>query len=104
MSELLAFDFNARDVRLVMIAGWVIPADVCGILWLKNSRKALADHVECEDRDGVTIRDAIGRNQGQTVVSESGLYALIFGGGLPTAKRLKRWVTNKVLTEQEAGK
>ena len=32
-----------------------------------------------------------------TVINESGVYALIFGSKLPTAKKFKRWVTSEVL-------
>lgn len=52
--------------------------DVAKVLGYSNSRKALQDHVDNEDRtDGVTIRDAIGRNQKMIVINESDLYALI---------------------------
>lgn len=38
----------------------------------------MKDHVDLEDKkDGVTIRDSIGRNQKPTVINESGLYSLI---------------------------
>ena len=32
-----------------------------------------------------------------TIINESGLYALIFGSKLESAKRFKRWVTSEVL-------
>ena len=38
--------------------------DVATALGYSNTRKALIDHVDNEDReDGVTIRDSIGREQ-----------------------------------------
>ena len=43
----------------------------------QNSRKALIDHIDEEDKDDVTIRDALGRNQTMTAINESGLYSLI---------------------------
>ena len=52
-------------------------------LGYSNTRKAILDHVEKEDReDGVTIRDAIGRNQPVVVINESGLYALVLSSKL----------------------
>lgn len=73
--------------------------DVAKALGYSNPRKALHDHVDAEDRtDGVTIRDAIGRNQKMTVINESGLYSLILSSKLPQAKAFKRWVTAEVLT------
>ena len=47
--------------------------------------------------DGVTIRDAIGREQNAVVINESGLYSLILSSKLPSAKEFKRWVTSEVL-------
>ena len=32
-----------------------------------------------------------------TVINESGIYSLVFGSKLPTAKKFKRWVTHEVL-------
>jgi prophage antirepressor-like protein len=98
-TSLTPFVFDGREVRTVLINGepWFITIDLCAILGFSNSRKAVTDHVDSEDRDGVTIRDAIGRRQRQIAVNESGLYALIFGSSLPDAKRFKRWVTHEVL-------
>ncbi len=72
--------------------------DVATALGYNNTRKALQDHVDLEDRmDGVTIRDAIGRNQPVVIINESGLYSLILSSKLPQAKAFKRWVTSEVL-------
>ena len=74
--------------------------DVARALGYVNPRKALQDHVDAEDRtDGVTIRDAIGRNQKMTVINESGLYCLILSSKLEQAKAFKRWVTATVLPQ-----
>ena len=48
---------------------------------------------------GVTIRDAIGRDQKATFINESGLYSLILSSKLPQAKAFKRWVTAEVLPQ-----
>ena len=74
--------------------------DVAEALGYSNTRKALLDHVDKEDReDGVTIRDAIGREQKATFINESGLYALVLSSKLPQAKEFKRWVTAEVLPQ-----
>ena len=74
--------------------------DVATALGYSNSRKALLDHVDDEDKtDGVTIRDAIGRNQKAVFINESGLYALVLSSKLPQAKAFKRWVTSEVLPQ-----
>lgn len=95
--------FNSKefgDVRTVTINGepWFVGKDVAEILGYSNTRKALADHVDGEDKlDGVTIRDSIGREQSPVFINESGLYALIFGSKLESAQRFKHWVTSEVL-------
>ena len=79
---------------------WLVGKDVAQALGYSNPRKALADHVDPEDKlqgDGVTIRDSIGREQTATLINESGLYSLVLSSKLPGAKRFRRWVTNEVL-------
>ncbi len=86
------------DVRAVEINGepWLVGKDVAVALGYSNSRKALADHVDEEDK-GVTKRDTPGGAQEMTVINESGLYSLVLSSKLPTAKKFKRWVTSEVL-------
>jgi prophage antirepressor-like protein len=74
--------------------------DVARVLGYINTRKALLDHVDQEDKvDGVTIRDSIGREQKAVFINESGLYSLILSSKLPQAKAFKRWVTSEVLPQ-----
>ena len=88
------------SIRTIMIDGepWFVGKDVAKILGYKNTRKALLDHLDEDDKnDGVTIRDSIGRKQNPIVINESGLYSLILSSKLPSAKDFKRWVTKEVL-------
>lgn len=80
---------------------WFCATDVCKALGYANGRKAIADHI---DEGDVTKRDTPTTNQfgseviiQMTYVNESGLYALIFGSKLPSAKAFKKWVTSEVL-------
>lgn len=71
-------------------------ADICRALQYANPRDALAKHCEEEDvakRDTLTAKGM----QAMSYVTESGLYALIFGSKMPAAKEFKRWVTSEVL-------
>lgn len=99
MSELQIFK-NAEfgSIRTLTINGepYFVGCDVAEILGYSNSRKALADHVDEEDK-GVTKCDTLGGTQEMTVINESGLYGLILGSKLPTARKFKRWVTSEVL-------
>ena len=99
-SNLQLFAFEGNEVRTLKIDDepYFVGKDVANILGYSNTRKALQDHVDLEDKkDGVTIRDSIGRNQKPTVINESGLYSLILSSKMPNAKRFKRWVTSEVL-------
>lgn len=75
---------------------YFIGKDVAEILGYSNSRKALIDHVDDEDK-GVTKCDTLGGKQDLTIINESGLYSLILSSKLPNAKKFKRWVTSEVL-------
>lgn len=81
-------------------------ADVCKALGYANGRDAIAKHV---DEGDVAKRDAwvttgtkadgtpAKRQTEMAFVNESGLYSLIFGSKLESAKSFKRWVTSEVL-------
>lgn len=101
MNDLQIFK-NAEfgNIRVIEIDGepWFVGKDVAECLGYSNTRKAIGDHVDEEDKkDGVTIRDAIGRNQSAVAINESGLYSLVMSSELPSAKPFKRWVTSEVL-------
>ena len=101
MNELKIFENEQfGKIRTVEIDStpYFVGKDVADILGYSNSRKALIDHVDEEDKiDGVTIRDSIGREQSPVFINESGLYSLILSSKLPKAKEFKRWVTSEVL-------
>ena len=93
--------FNSEEfgtVRTVTIDNepWFVGKDVAEALGYANTRDALNKHVAEEDK-GVAKCDTLGGKQGLTVINESGLYALIFGSKLESAKRFKHWVTSEVL-------
>lgn len=77
---------------------WFVGKDVAEILGYLNTRDALSKRVDDMDKkDGVAIRDSIGRRQTPTLINESGLYSLIFSSKMEKAKEFKRWVTSEVL-------
>ena len=91
---------NFGQVRTIERNGepWFVGKDIAEKLGYINPRKALADHVDTEDKsNGVTIRDTIGRNQNPTIINESGLYSLVLSSKLPNAKEFKRWITSEVI-------
>ncbi len=86
------------SVRTTTIGGqpYFVGKDVASILGYTNTRKALIDHVDEEDK-GVTKCDTLGGKQDLTIINESGLYSLILSSKMPNAKKFKRWVTSEVL-------
>lgn len=86
------------SVRTTTIGGqpYFVGKDVAGILGYSNTRKALIDHVDEEDK-GVTKCDTLGGKQDLVIINESGLYSLILSSKMQNAKKFKRWVTNEVL-------
>ena len=75
---------------------WFIGKEITDFLEYKNSRKALKDHVDIEDKV-VTKRYTLGGKQEMTIINESGFYSLILRSKTPKAKEFKRWVTKEVL-------
>ena len=98
MQDLQTFNFEDLPVRTLTVdeEPYFVGKDVADILGYSNSRKALLDHVDEEDKLTSRIVTA-GQNRNQTIINESGLYSLIFSSKLESAKRFKRWVTSEVL-------
>lgn len=75
---------------------WFVGKDVAEILGYTNPSKALADHVDDEDKLNNETLSSLGQ-RGGWLINESGLYSLILSSKLPTARAFKRWVTSEVL-------
>ena len=75
---------------------YFVGKDVAKALGFTNPRDAIATHVFDEDK-GVDTIDTPGGKQSMTVINESGVYALVFGSRLESAKRFKHWVTSEVI-------
>lgn len=99
MNDLTIFNNNEfGEIRTLSIDGepWFVGKEIADILGYSNPQKALRDHVDDEDK--LTERIVLsGQNRNVWLINESGLYALIFGSKLPSAKKFKRWVTSEVL-------
>ena len=70
--------------------------DICDALDLKN----ISDVASRLDEDGVgtaEVIDNLGRKQKTNVITEAGLYEVIFMSRKPEAKAFRRWVTSEVL-------
>lgn len=102
MNELKIFNNEEfGKIRTVTIDNepWFVGKDVAEALGYgkgKSLNNAINNHVDNEDK-GVTEMMTPGGKQKMTTINESGLYALIFGSKLESAKRFKHWVTSEVL-------
>lgn len=103
MNELTVFEYAKKPVRTVMkgVEPWFVAKDVCDVLGLTNSREALSSLDE--DEKGVSNTDTLGGKQEIAIVSEPGLYKLIFRSRKDTAKAFTRWVTHEVLPALRRG-
>lgn len=86
------------EIRTVMIDGepWFVGKDVAGALGYADSTGAVRKRTDEEDR-GVAKMDTPSGAQELVIINESGLYSLILGSKLPSAKQFKHWVTSEVL-------
>lgn len=99
MNELQVFtNPEFGQVRTVTIEEepWFVGKDVAVALGYESPRAAVSKKADPEDK-GVSEMETPSGKQQMTIINESGLYALIFGSKLESAKRFKHWVTHDVL-------
>lgn len=109
MSNLQFFNFEGNEVRGILINDepCFVGTDVANILGYADSTRAINQHVDKEDRKSLSYKasgDLIPslwkkKNDfsNKVLITESGVYSLIFGSQQPNAKRFKHWVTSEVL-------
>ncbi len=105
MNEIQIFNNEEfGQVRTLTINGepWMVGKDIAAALGYENGSRDINRHVDDEDRKVITSQNYQNGtleipNRGMTIINESGLYSLIFGSKLESAKRFKRWVTSEVL-------
>lgn len=99
MNELQIFKNNEfGEIKTLTINGepYFVGKDVASILGYKDTSDAMKKHVDVEDKLTRRFADS-GQNREMYIINESGVYSLVFGSKLPTAKKFKRWVTSEVL-------
>ncbi len=98
-SEVMTFQFSEskQPVRNLILENkpWFIAKDVCDVLGLSNSRQAISSLDD--DEKGVTKSDTLGGKQQLSIISESGLYALILRSNKPYARTFRKWITSEVI-------
>lgn len=111
MNEIQIFNSpEFGEVRTVLIDGepWFMGKDVAGVLGYSNEKNAIKRHCD----EGEVLKQTLGVQTGMRkdgtpafmdveafFINESGLYSLIFGSKLDSAKKFKKWVTSEVLPQ-----
>lgn len=97
MNEIIKL-YKDNPVRIIEKDGepWFVAKDVCDILEIKNSRDTLSKCLDSDEKGVEIIYSPHGANE-MGIISEAGLYSLIFRSRKAEAKAFKRWVTHEVL-------
>lgn len=99
-NSITSWSYGDQLIRSLVLNGepWFVGRDAAKALGYEKPENALAAHVFDEDKTTTLIQGS-GSNykSNTTIINESGLYSLIFGSKLETARQFKRWVTNEVL-------
>jgi prophage antirepressor-like protein len=94
----LTFKFGDYDIRVIKDEGHeplFVAADLCNALGLGNISKALAGLPD--DEKAITNGYTLGGMQKQLMVTESGMYRLVFRSNKDEAEKFRRWVFHEVL-------
>ena len=96
---LVPFNYGEAQVRVVTIEGepWFVLADLCKVLGLSRRPSQIAERLDDGVRQPYPIRDALGRTQNATIVSEPGMYEVVIRSDKPEAAAFRRWITTEVL-------
>lgn len=86
------------QVRVIEQDGqpWWVLTDVCKILELTTPSR-VAERLDEDEVSQTHIIDRLGREQITSVITESGLYAVILRSDKPNAKAFRKWITSEVL-------
>jgi|GEM_PF-1410323 prophage antirepressor-like protein len=102
-AQIIPYVFDDDLVRVVMRDGapWFVGKDVCRVLNLVNHKDALGRLDD--DEKGVATADPLSRSergggaQEMTIISEPGVYRLVFTSRKSEAERFKRWLAHEVI-------
>lgn len=100
MNELTIFSNpEFGEIRTILVDGepWFVGNDVAKACGYSQPDKAVKTNVSDEDTTLMGVSDANHHTQQMNVINESGMYSLVLGCRLESAKRFKHWVTSEVL-------
>lgn len=97
MNQLQVFNNEEFGQVRTVVQGedvWFVAKDVCDILELNDTNKAL---LTLDDDEKSKHEQYSGSGRKPMIINESGLYSLILRSRKPQAKAFKKWVTSEVL-------
>lgn len=100
-NEIQRFDFKGAALRTLTDEEgepWFVAKDVCAVLELNNVSQALT-RLDGDEKSSITLNDGTPGSPNKSIVSESGLYALVLASRKPEAHEFQRWVTHEVLPQ-----
>ena len=93
------FNFSQKKapirVQLINSEPWFVATDVCQVLGISNNRDAVS-RLDDDEKATSALPTQFGVKD-MWLVSESGLYSLIFQSRKAEAKKFRKWVTSEVL-------
>lgn len=95
--EVFQFSASKAEVRSLLVKdeAWLVAKDICDILGLSDTNKALNGLDEDEKLTGKLF--VSGQNRKMWLINESGFFALVLRSNKPEAKAFRKWVTSEVL-------
>ena len=99
MNKVEVFNFETNEVRTVLISQevWFVGKDVSEALGYSDLNKAVAMHVDDEDKKLNDKTSSSFGQRGATLINQSGVISLVLSSKLPDARKFKRWVTSEVI-------
>ena len=98
--SLQIFDFNKNRVRVIDrdAEPWFVARDLCSILGIINVSQAVQT-LDDDEKDTISVTYSDNKPHKLLIISESGMYALVFQSKKPVAKKFSKWVRKVVLRE-----
>lgn len=95
--EVFNFSQEKAPIRVQLINSepWFVATDVCQVLGISNNRDAVS-RLDDDEKATSALPTQFGVKD-MWLVSESGLYSLIFQSRKAEAKKFRKWVTSEVL-------
>lgn len=98
MGAMQAFNFEDKAVRSLLRDDepWFVGKDICAALGLKGDVGQHTRRLD-EDEKGLITDQTLGGVQEISIISEPGVYRLVFTSRTEGAERFKRWLAHDVL-------